>query len=216
ARVINEDGTAVRIEDYVSRYYYYNLCFECWIYHPTIMCRKDALESVGGYTIPYAEEYELFWQLSRRYLIWNLEEVLLDYRISSGSLHKVVKKVEYDEALLDLLQRNIRYYVGDLKLSGEELECLRHNFQPLLNRNSIAAVVNCLEKLEKITEKILHTENVNHDAGAIREAAYHKRKFIINFFARNFSKWKGFLLLIRLGQWKLLQKLAKEHLGRLS
>jgi glycosyltransferase involved in cell wall biosynthesis len=45
-RVVTAAGKHVRLERYTSRFFYYNLTFECWIYHPTVMFRKAAVKEV--------------------------------------------------------------------------------------------------------------------------------------------------------------------------
>src|SRR5688572_20082581 len=37
ARMVTEDNEHIRTEKYRSRLHYYNLTFECWMYHPTVM-----------------------------------------------------------------------------------------------------------------------------------------------------------------------------------
>ncbi len=50
------------------------------------------------YTTQDLEDFELFWQLSRKFKIYNLPEVQLDYRETSRSLHQVIRKNEYEIA----------------------------------------------------------------------------------------------------------------------
>ena len=204
ARVITEDKQEVRTEHYKSNYYYYNLTFECWIYHPTVLFRKSAVMDVGMYRVPYAEDYELFWQLLRKYRICNLPEVLLDYRITATSLHQVTRKIEYDEALAKQIVRNISFYAGELGLSHPEFECLRHNFGPMLKENSVTSIVQCLQKLEKITAGILAKENVNRNEPDIKAAAFHKRAFIITYFIKYLPWPKALALIVRTNSWKVL------------
>jgi len=200
ARMVAEDGSAIRIDEFNSAFYYYNLTFSCWIYHPTVMYRKQAVQQVGMYTVPYAEDFELWWQLSRQFIITNLPEVLLDYRVTTQSLHQVQKKDEYDQAQREQLLRNIRYYAGqDYCISDNQLECLQHNFRPLLKENSVWSVVDCISKLDFISSKILTKENVNLDPEAVSQAAFYKREFIIDYYVRNLPKMKGLLLMFRLG-----------------
>ncbi|HYC29626.1 MAG TPA: glycosyltransferase [Chitinophagaceae bacterium] len=202
-RVITEDKQVIRTEKYNSRYYYYNLTFECWVYHPTILFRKNAV----NYTVPYAEDFELLWQLMRKYKIYNLPEVLLDYRVTSASLHQVTKKKEYEEAMTEQVIRNIQFYAPGLPLSPAQLECLRHNFQPLLQENNVSSIIGCLRKLQIINRGILSTENINNDPVAIKEAAYFKRLFILTWFSRHLSKPKAIALLARTNSWRLLFRL---------
>jgi glycosyltransferase involved in cell wall biosynthesis len=221
ARVITEDKRFIRLERYRSNFYYYNLTFECWMYHPTIMFRKSAVEQVGMYSMPYSEDYDLFWKMSIRFPIANLAEPLVDYRITSSSLNTVLKKTEYEIANEQNVLRNIRYYMGeDFQISHALLECLRHNFRPLLAHYDLQTVLDSLAVLDEITTKILETENVNRDVKSIRRARYFKRKFILNELGRALPllqaiellagtrAWITLLVLIRdFAKWHVKQKL---------
>ncbi len=50
---------------------------------PSIMMRKDAFDSTGGYRLPFlhAEDYDLWLRMADRYELANLPEVVLYYRI---------------------------------------------------------------------------------------------------------------------------------------
>ncbi|MFD3000910.1 glycosyltransferase family 2 protein [Pontibacter toksunensis] len=214
-RVISEEGELVRVDKFESDFFYYNLNFICWIYHPTVMYRKNAVQDVGMYAVPYAEDFELFWQLSRKYTFYNLPEVLLDYRVTGQSLHQVLKKQEYAQAQQEQLLRNFRYYAGpDYNLPGNCIECLQHNFEPLLAEQSVNSVLACIGELDRLTQNILKKENINRNTRAIKKAADYKRKFILTYFARNLPRLKGALLLIRAGYFKLLYQILKSHLIR--
>lgn len=213
ARVISEDKKFIRLERYRSNFYYYNLTFECWMYHPTIMFRKSAIEQVGMYSMSYSEDYDLFWKVSTKFLIANLTEALVDYRISSSSLNTVLKKTEYEIANEQNVLRNIRYYMGeDFQISHASLECLRHNFRPIVTHYSLQTVMESLSILDAITEKILQKENVNRDAKSIRRARYFKRKFILNELGKTLPLIQSIELLLRTQAWITLFTLIKNFL----
>ncbi|WP_082116155.1 glycosyltransferase family 2 protein [Hymenobacter terrenus] len=211
-RVVAEDGSVIREDRFDSRFYYYNLVFICWIYHPTVMYRKQAVLEVGLYTVPYSEDFELFWQLSRQFVISNIPAVLLDYRTTSQSLHQVTKKEEYSQAQLNQVLRNIRYYTGtDFLISANHLQCLQHDFYPLLAEQSTDSIVSCIEKLDFISKCILDKPNANCNKKDVREAYYYKRKFIILFYLRNLPRRKGIMLMIRLRCISLALKEVYNH-----
>ena len=211
ARVVNEDKKFVRLERYRSNFYYYNLTFECWMYHPTIMFRKSAVEQIGMYQMPYSEDYDLFWRMSTQYRIGNIAEPLVDYRLSPTSLNTVMKKVEYDIANEQNVIRNIRYYMGaDFKISHACLECLRHNFKPVLSKYSLPIVLETLAIMDAVTDKILEKENPNRDAKSIRRARYFKRKFILTELATRLPLIQSVELLVRTTAWLTLLLVMKK------
>lgn len=212
ARVISEDNKLIRLERYRSNFYYYNLTFECWMYHPTIMFRKSAVEQVGAYSMPYSEDYDLFWKMSIHFPIGNLAEPLLDYRITKSSLNLVLKKEEYARANEQNVLRNIRYYMGkNFELSPAAFECLRHNFKPITAHYCRETVMEALKVLDEITERILTKENANRDVKSIRRARYFKRKFILNELAKALPTGKGMALLLAAKAWLPLLLLIRHR-----
>jgi glycosyltransferase involved in cell wall biosynthesis len=213
ARVISEDKKLIRLERYRSNFYYYNLTFECWMYHPTIMFRKTAVEAVGLYGMPYSEDYDLFWKVSTKFRIGNLAEPLVDYRISSSSLNTVLKKAEYDAANERNVLRNIRYYLGqDFQISHSALECVRHNFRPVTQNYSIQTVNEALAIVDAVTSKMLEIENINRDVRSIRRARHFKRKFILNELGKTLPVLQSVELLLRTRAWITLFTLMKNFL----
>ena len=213
ARVITEDKRFVRLERYRSNFYYYNLTFECWIYHPTIMFRKSEAEHIGMYGMLYSEDYDFFWKMSTRFRIANLAEPLLDYRLSSTSLNTVLKKTEYDIANEQNVLRNIRYYLGDhVQLSHESLECLRHNFTPALMRYDLATVMEALQVMDAVAKKMIEGENPNCDVRSIRRARYFKRRFILYELGKGLPFVQSVELLVHTQAWGPLAQVLKLHL----
>lgn len=211
ARVITYDKKFVRMEKYRSNFYYYNLTFECWMYHPTVMFRRKPVMDVGMYSMPFSEDYDLFWKLSTKYEIGNLAEPLVDYRLSPTSLNTVLRKVEYDIANEENVLRNIRYYMGsDFSISKACLECLRHNFIPLIESGNLSEILNCLKVLDAFTQRILERESVNNDPKSIQEAAYFKKHFILMQFGRELPIPKAVHLLIATGSWSILTSLISD------
>jgi glycosyltransferase involved in cell wall biosynthesis len=206
ARVVSEDLKFVRLERYRSKFYYYNLIFECWMYHPTIMFRKKEVQEVGMYSMPYSEDFDLFWKMSRKFKIGNIPEALVDYRLSSTSLNVVLKKDEYEEANKRNVLRNIRHYLGDdLEISDTVMECLRHNFDPILK--DFDSFESCLTILDKITKRLLEEPNPNRNNKDILDAHYYKRQFIIREVARRLPRQKMIQLLAHTRGWQPLYEL---------
>jgi glycosyltransferase involved in cell wall biosynthesis len=212
--VVDENGKLVRLERYRSNFYYYNITFECWMYHPTIMFKKTPVQAVGSYSMRYSEDYDLFWKVSRKFKIWNLTEALLEYRLSPTSLNTVAKKTEYDIANEQNVVRNLKYFMGpDFEVPKVVLECLRHNFQPMINEGNQALVLQTIATLNAITDKIIRRSNPNRDVRSIRRAHYFKQKFILTELARAWPLAQGLPLLIRTNAWTALYQLSIHSAG---
>lgn len=204
-QVVNEQGTPVHTDRFDGRFYYYNLYFICVIYHPTVVMHKAAVQQVGGYTVPYAEDFNLFWQLAQKHRIYHQDEVLLHYRQSSQSLHQVLRKKEYKDAELEQLLRNFRTVAGnDISIPESYLHCLQHYFEPLEKENNIRSVARCVNTLQQISEGIIRHPNPNNDPQITKEAAATKRRFILEHFMRILPPLKAAALLAMLSEWAYL------------
>lgn len=210
ARVISEDNKFIRIDRHPSNFYYYNLTFECWMYHSTIMFRKSAVEHVGMYASPNSEGYDLFWRMSTRFRIANLPEALVDCRSTSTGLNTVSRGAEYEAANEQSVLRNIRYYLGaGFQISHTSLECLRHNFKPLFGKYDTDIVMEALAVLDAITQKIIEKDNINRDVMSIRRARRFKRNFMLDEIGKALPAMESVELLVRTRAWLTLAAILK-------
>jgi hypothetical protein len=155
----------------------------------------------------YSEDFELFWQLTRKYKLFNQPEVLMDYRITDQSLHQVLRKKEYRDTQHSILNRNFKWLAGgDYSLTVEYLDCLQHHFEPLLKKSNGYVVADCLKHLELLSKKILEKKNINNNEEDIKAAAYFKHRFILNFFLKHLPKAERIKLLYYLGRYKQAAK----------
>jgi hypothetical protein len=122
-----------------------------------------------------------------------------------------LKKAEYETANEQNVLRNIRYYMGeDFQISHASLECLRHNFRPLLRHYDLQTVLESLAVLDAITDKILNKENVNRDLKSIYRARYFKRKFILSELGKALPLMQSIELLVRTREWITLMTILKD------
>lgn len=212
-RVISDTGAPLFIDNFDRVHNAYNLNFICPIYHSTVMFRRNIILKLGGYKVPYAEDLDLWWRLSRKYKMDHLREVLLDYRVSEQSLSNVSKKQEYDQAHRDLILHHVKYYNGDeVILNLHELECLRHEFGPFFASKNVTEIVTCLKKLDMINERIVSTPNLNYTTSEVIPYAQQKRDFILYYFYTRLPKHKALWLLLKTQSLKLVFKRAKKSL----
>lgn len=193
-KIIDKQKHFIKAEGIYSRYVYYVLTFECCIYHPAVMYRKSNVQSINGYTLPYAEDFDLFWRLSRAYKIHTLEEHLLWYRVHDQNLNTVSKKTEYDEYSQMVWQRNVQFYMGNkVKVPESYLACYIYSFEPLLRENNLNSIYQCIAFLDKISAKILSVENPNRNLTDLQYISNFKQQYIINSIAGQLpviSMWK--------------------------
>jgi glycosyltransferase involved in cell wall biosynthesis len=177
AREINDNGEEIGTQVFRNLYLYYNLTFECWVYHPTVIYKKEAVEAIGKYQKKFSEDFDLFWRISRHYPIFNIDEVLLDYRISDSSLCKVLKKNDYDIYNRENVWRNLKYYMGeDFILPPSIFEALRHNFTGIMELSKVDDIIHLFRILDQINHQITNKEACHKDISCIKEAMWWKKR----------------------------------------
>lgn len=191
------------------RHYYYNLYFTCWIYHPTVVFRKQAVLEVGGYTDRYSEDFGLWSKLIRRHRSAVVPEYLLLYRETDQSLHKVLRSREYDEAQRQQVLENIEWLDASVVLSHEQVDCMRYQFEPIVENGSIQTMVDLLRKMKQLADAIAHTPNPNCKAEDVYRAATIHQKQIITELLQRLPKPKGLELAFRCGAWTEYLELMK-------
>lgn len=205
ARTISEDGKFKRENRRYHRHSYYNLIFTNDIWHPSVLCKKEALVALGKYPNSYAEDFYLWSKMSKYYKIHKLDEALILYRHSASSLSNIIFGDKCFDDAKEVTRENIRYYLGTNVIPEDFLECYVGNYAPLVQENSANKIINCLLFLKKIDQAIINKENVNLDVNDVKAAAKIKRKKIIGeFYRRNLAPKEKLKLIFLTGSFSLL------------
>lgn len=214
AEEVSEDNQPIRTERFKPGDYFYNLTFSCWTYHPTLVYRRSAVMSIGMYTVPYTEDYELVWQLSRRFRIYAQPEVLLRYRVSNQSLWQVTKRKDSIKALLNQIERNIRFYCDDpqVKITVWQIEQL--GMDEPAHGCDLQKALSCIRLLDSVTANMLRRENVNLKPEELKSAARRKRDYMLSKFFVSLGLAKGTQLLIKAQAYHILWKMALRKVKR--
>ena len=170
------------------------------------MYKRSAVKDVGMYSFRYAEDYSLWCEISRKYKIHILPEVLLKYRESDESLSKVTRKKEYEKAHDDQIVRNIKFYAGgNYQISENEVRFLRGYYSDLFQEANRNLFVESFRKLDHIICCVEKLDNVNKQSNQIiREAGFKKKAKLIYDLSKHLNKKALLSLLIELRYWKLL------------
>jgi glycosyltransferase involved in cell wall biosynthesis len=212
-RVISDNGEFIRSEICRDTMLYYNLHFECSIYHPTVMFRRPCVEAVNMYDIPYAEDFDLFWKLGNKFRIKQIEEVLLDYRVSDESTHLVHKKKEYDEALFYVMRRNLNFYFEkNVQFPEEYLYFFRYEFEPIIAKKKFSAIIDCMKWLTVVSKKIMAHPNPNNTGDNISVSYQNKVHFTFLYIKPHISKSKWVLLILLSNHFSYFYKILKKKL----
>lgn len=200
---ITEDGKTIHIFEANSNFIYFNLTFHCYgIYHPTVMYRKQAVQDVGKYPLTHSEDFKLWSKLIRKYSFYNIPEVLVKYRVSEQSIsHSRLFKEYKDVEKLNIID-NLKYFAGDdYVIPDEWIEAYRHNFEPMTQPPKVREMTKCIEELDFITQCILAKDNVNRYPEAIRAAAAHKKKHLLDSFLKEIPAVYRVPLLFKTGHY---------------
>ncbi len=203
---ITGDGETIHIFEANPDFMYFNLTFHCYgIYHPTVMYRKQAVQSVGMYPLAHSEDFRLWSKLIRKYLFYNIPEILVKYRVSEQSISHSRLFNEYkDDEKLNIMD-NLRYFAGEeYNIPDEWVEAYRNNFDPLTKPPKIKEMVKCIRELNLITDHILAKDNINRDPEAIRAAAAHKKKHLLDSFLKEIPAVYRIPLLFKTGHYSKL------------
>lgn len=216
-KVMDKAKNFIRAEGIYSRFVYYTLTFECCIYHSSVMYRREAVLAVGGYQLPYAEDYDLFWRLTRIFKIYTIEEPLLWYRLHEQNLNTVLKKAEYNEYTLKVWNRNLEYYIGNRDQTPLEwIACYCYDFDPLLKKKDLDEILKCIDLLQKLSEHILSTENPNRNSEDIKFISQFKKKYILKELGKRLPLFQMMRLMLYFRQSSLVAPVLINRLKELK
>jgi hypothetical protein len=191
------------------RHYYYNLYFTCWIYHPTVVFRKQIVLDLGGYTHRYSEDFGLWSRLIRQYRFAVLPEYLLRYRETGQNRHQVLRNRVDDEAQREQVRQNIEWLNPSIQLSAEQIDCLRYQFGSFTEQASIPNILDLLNKMKLLADAIAQRPNPNlNKEDVYRAAAIHRKQIIIELLQR-LPRHKSLELAWRCGAWSQYLRLIK-------
>ncbi len=145
----------------------FNLLFDNYFVHSSILIRKSVLDSIGGYSEDRSrqppEDYELWSRVMRRFQIANLHDVLIAYREVSTSMSRIGKN-PFKPNLIKISNENLSWAVGPSISSSEilALSCLMNdNYDQMPRRTSFFA----LRKIIQIAAQ--NIENLSNSPGAL-------------------------------------------------
>jgi len=89
----------------------WHLIFYSPFVHSSVMIRSAALEVVGTYdeALVYAQDYDLWCRIAKRYALANVDDYLVDYRVSPVSMTET-----YGETVIAEPRQIARAYLDDL------------------------------------------------------------------------------------------------------
>ena len=215
ANVVNENGGLIYVDNTPSEFYYFKLVFTSPFFHPSVMYVKEKVLEAGKYVVPHAEDFELFWQLSRTCRFYNIPEVLLDYRVTDTSLFHGSKKKEYADAVHQQCLRNIQYYTGDnFQFPESFLKCYQFEYDALVKENDVKLILTCVRQLEFIAETIMAKPNPNLFYSDISAALSEKKNDILDYMLRKLGFKQKLALLLSLKRYKSIPLVIAKKIKR--
>jgi glycosyltransferase involved in cell wall biosynthesis len=207
------DDTGTRTEDWYTTHAdnCYMMNFVCAIFHNTVMYRKSALVKLGGYTIPYSEDFDLWWRfIWSGFKIGHIEKILVEYRKTGSGISIGWGRKEYESSHQLVMLRNLRHLAGEkFTLTDEETNMFQHCFGPLLQNGSLLSIVRAFRKLQYVNTLILQTPNINYQPADLQKPAKKKFEHALYHFYTRLPKWKALLLMTLISPGKLFELAGK-------
>lgn len=98
--------------------------FKNQIVHSSAFFRKNIIEDVGYYNenYKYAQDFDFWFRVSRKYKITNIPKILTKHRIHSKSVSKTPETHQIqDQLVLEIIFNNVNYYIN---LNREDFKIL--------------------------------------------------------------------------------------------
>lgn len=181
--LIDEEGRYLRTEGIPAAYLYYTLHFECCIFHPAVLLQRKAVEAIAGYRLPFAEDYDLFVRLMKRFPIGGIDEPLLSYRIHNKSLHRHLHPREYTESSIQVWQQTWLSVYPQLPPDRYRL-AFQYDYHALTDA---ADRRECLAWLDRFSLALLHLDNPNRVIPDMLYIWSYKRNLMMKQMAEQFS-----------------------------
>lgn len=185
--VIDENGRYLRTEGLPAAFLYYSLHFECCIFHPTILFQRKAILDIGGYQLPFAEDYDLFVRTMQRYRLGGVDEPLLSYRIHQKSTHRHLYREAYASASNEVSHRVWLSVCPDLP-PASYLRAYQYDYSEL---HDVEEMQDCLETLDRFSITLLHLDNPNRHIPDMLYIWSYKRNLMLQQMAARLSPGKA-------------------------
>ncbi len=174
----------------------WELCFDNPFCHPTVMMRREVLQSHGlryREDLLPSEDYELWTRLVRCGEVINLQDSLLDYRIHEGQISQTKRRqqlLHHDVVVKNHLKR---YFGETLNFDEQDCVALRKLWQGALwneldDEIALERVETCLRVLYGTL-----TDNLGYDV-VRREVLPRLKKLWLRLVAKEPAGWNKFRL----------------------
>lgn len=128
----------------------FKMFYQCHFCHPSLIIRKKVFEGLKSPFNPHyihAEDYELYFQLSKKWKFHNLQESLLKYRIHNFSISKQYEGVQKENSLKI---KKLFFSRIQTNISEEEQDAFE-----ALNYQSYDAITLSFDKMKLLLESML-------------------------------------------------------------
>ena len=146
----------------------FRMLYQCHLCHPTIIIRKTILDNFDikyDSNFAHAEDYDFFVRIGEKYLIANIPEVLLKYRIHTQSIsnyHKIIQDENSNKVRIRQF-KNLGYTISNellddyIKLNYQDYEKLKSSsieiknmFEQIIEKNNESGYLNKKQLNSKI------------------------------------------------------------------
>lgn len=91
----------------------FNLLFDNYFVHSSVMLRREVFDLVGGYRIEphFPEDYDLWSRVARAFNVANIPEALVQYRETAGSITRTAS-IRFVENIINVSANNLARVTG--------------------------------------------------------------------------------------------------------
>jgi glycosyltransferase involved in cell wall biosynthesis len=153
--------TLFPIEDYEIRAY---MIIKSPFCHPTIMFRKSIFDDMGvakyDESLCPAEDYAMWFEISKKTKLANLSEPLLKYRWHENNTSQLKKNIQIEKA--NTIRKHILQFTLLIDISDEEASLLNLiTFPELITKNNLIPLEQLLIKLLRKNKEIGYYQENN-------------------------------------------------------
>ncbi len=139
------------------------LLFQNYFAQSSMFLRRSALyavESNGEFykrDYPCAQDYDLWVRISRKFKVWNLQKVLIKYRV-----HSNCTSLKYADLLEKLVCKIVTYQINDLGIQPKSKELALHR---QIGTYDLKEIDTSIEYMKEIANWLTMLRNANNKTG---------------------------------------------------
>lgn len=164
---------------------YYTLNFQNCLTHSSVMFRKNIVSKIGAYdkALTQAQDYELWYRLSKVTKIYQTREILIKWRMSNKNISFYFKDIQ-KETEINEVKKNLESCI-ESKLKKKEIKLLQLN--EIASFSDLKRVLYLLDKINKklLLKEFIYIKKIGLSIRKIKKAMELKKRNLLFYYFRN-------------------------------